>query len=119
LRAAKTHESISALPTQGEKQMIQEQRIAEMAQAAGITYDQAKVALKALYGTIATDLCQGERVRMPLVGSLVAIPIASHPGRNPGTGEAIIVAARRKIRFTPSGALKKGLAASPAKAAAE
>jgi len=99
--------------------MIQTQRIAIVAQAAGITHEQAETALKALYGTITADLCAGERVHLPQVGSLIAKPVAAHPGRSPRTGEPITVAAHRKIRFTVSEALRKGLAATPAKAAAE
>ena len=99
--------------------MIQTQRIAIVAQEAGITHEQAETAIKALYGTIATDLCDGERVRMPGVGSLVAVPVAAHPGRNPRTGEAIDVPAHRKVKFAAAASLTTGLAATPVKAAAE
>lgn len=90
--------------------MIQAQRIARMAEAAGISHQQAETALAALYGTIATDLCDGERARLPGIGTLVAIPVAEHPGHNPKTGEPITIPARRKIKFSASEALKKGLA---------
>lgn len=99
--------------------MIQTQRIAVVAQAAGITHEQAEAALHALYGTFAADLRAGERVRLPGIGTLV---VKATPGRtnirNPQTGENLPdLPPGRKIKFSPALAMKELLFNASPKAA--
>lgn len=93
--------------------MIQAEIVAHMAQASGITHEKAGLALDAFYNLLAKALCDGNRVLMPGIGSLVTKTIAAHPGRNPRTGETLEVAAQRKTVFRQAQTMKKRLADSP------
>lgn len=58
---------------------------------------------------ITNALKNGERVSMPLLGSFSTQLKESRKGRNPKTGEEIIIGQSIKPRFSPSTALKNAL----------
>jgi hypothetical protein len=58
---------------------------------------------------IATHLQQGDRIRMSGLGVLEVKSRAARTGRNPATGEAIQIKARKKVGFRPVKELKAGL----------
>lgn len=51
-------------------------------------------------------LKRGEEVAIPGIGTLSVIDKAERPGRNPFTGEAITIPAKKAPKFVPAGALK-------------
>lgn len=86
-----------------------------------------KVADKALRGVIefiATRTAQGEKLRLPGLGTFEVKKRAARKGRNPQTGEAIKIKASSRLGFRPAATLavaeppKKAKAAKP-KAKAE
>jgi nucleoid DNA-binding protein len=58
---------------------------------------------------IGTSLAEGETVKLTGFGTLEVRSRAARKGRNPKTGEAYPVNARRVVVFTPSARLKAGL----------
>jgi len=51
----------------------------------------------------------GEEVPLPGLGHLKPVKRAARPGRNPKTGEAITIPAKKAAKFTPCKALKDAL----------
>jgi DNA-binding protein HU-beta len=51
-------------------------------------------------------LLTGEEVTVPGVGKLKVVTKAARNGRNPKTGEAIQIPAKRVVEFTPSAEFK-------------
>lgn len=66
--------------------------------------------------TIADALRKNERVDLRGFGSFVVKDKKARQGRNPRTGEAIAIAAKRDANFKPSKELKETLAESQADA---
>lgn len=63
------------------------------------------------YGDVAAaELLGGGEVPIPGVGKLVTAERAARKGRNPQTGEEIIIPARKAIAFRPTKDLKAALA---------
>jgi nucleoid DNA-binding protein len=81
-----------------------------LAERAEITMSAARDEVRWFFDTIATALEKGDEVRIHGFGSFKTAQRAARMGRNPRTGEAVSVPARRVVRFaastTLSGALK-------------
>ena len=80
--------------------------IGRMAQAAGISRDQAKLALEALTDHIGHTLKEGRDVRIVGFGSFTVTDRAAGTARNPRTGEAVKRPASRTARFRAGEGLK-------------
>ena len=65
--------------------------------------------LDTFFKYIVADLKKGCRVRVPGFGILQVRKSAARMARNPATGEAISVPAKKKIRFRPSKELKEAV----------
>jgi nucleoid DNA-binding protein len=82
----------------------------KLAERAEITMSAARDEVRWFFDTIATALEKGDEVRVHGFGSFKTAQRAARMGRNPRTGEAVSVPARRVVRFaastTLSGALK-------------
>jgi nucleoid DNA-binding protein len=82
----------------------------KLAERAEITMSAARDEVRWFFDTIATALEKGDEVRIHGFGSFKTAQRAARMGRNPRTGEAVSVPARRVVRFaastTLSGALK-------------
>jgi len=73
------------------------QRLAE--QIPGLTHREVELLVSAIFETIAAGLARGERVELRGFGSFT---VKEHPprvGRNPRTGEAVQVPAKRRPNF--------------------
>lgn len=70
---------------------------------------EANELLDTLFKFIVSDLKKGNRVRIPGFGILMVRKSAARMARNPATGEAISVPAKKKIRFRPSKELKEAV----------
>ena len=85
-----------------------------LAERAEITMSAARDEVRWFFDTIAGSLQAGDEVRIHGFGSFRTAQRAARMGRNPRTGEAVKVPARRVVRFAPSttlsGALKGGRA---------
>ena len=83
--------------------------IKSVADRAGITQEAAKTAVESVVATMASTLASGDDVKLTNFGSFNVKVTEARQGRNPRTGESLMIAAGRKISFKPSSELKKNL----------
>jgi len=79
----------------------------EMAEALGISAAAAKRAIDGLRGIVVAHLLRCERVAIAGIGAIEARPTPERRGRNPRTGEALIVPAGHRVAFRPAHGLKR------------
>jgi nucleoid DNA-binding protein len=75
----------------------------------GMTKKLAGEIVTAVFGTLAAEVAAGEKVRVTGLGSFSVKDKPARAGRNPKTGEAIEIAARKAVKFTAATALKETL----------
>lgn len=80
--------------------MTKTQLITTLAEAAEITKKQAGIVLDELVNTTVTTVKKGDPVKIPGLGTFRKVQTKARMGRNPQTGEAIKIPARKKVRFT-------------------
>jgi len=85
--------------------MNKKELIAGMAQALD-SKETARLAVDALFETIGDALKNQDRVTLPGFGSFRVENRPARIGRNPRTGEAMHIPARKTPRFIPAKALK-------------
>lgn len=66
---------------------------------AGITKKQATAALEAMTEGISKSLRAGKKVTLVGFGTFTAVKRAARKGRNPATGEAIKIKAKKVVKF--------------------
>jgi DNA-binding protein HU-beta len=71
-----------------------------------ITKAQAKSLVESLLGAIRDAAVRGEEVSLPGFGKFKVQAKPARTGRNPSTGEAIQIAATKKVSFQPAKVLK-------------
>jgi DNA-binding protein HU-beta len=69
----------------------------------------AKEVYGAFSGMIQSALKKGYRVPLPGIGKIQVRHSKARMGRNPATGEQIQISARKRVRLTPSKALKEAV----------
>jgi nucleoid DNA-binding protein len=84
----------------------------QLAERAEITMAAARDEVKWFFETLSTALVGGDEVRIHGFGSFKTAQRAARTGRNPRTGEAVQVPARRVVRFGPSTTLSASLKSS-------
>ena len=67
---------------------------------------QAKEVYECFAGMIQAALKKGYKVPLPGIGKIQVRQTKARMGRNPATGEVIKIKARKRVRLTPSKALK-------------
>lgn len=72
------------------------------------TKDATKV-VDSILDTIKESLAKGQEVMISGFGKFVVLDKAERMGRNPQTGEAVKIEARRVLKFRPSDVLKKDI----------
>lgn len=80
----------------------------------GFSQGQHEILLKSLCATIARELTFGSEVQLPGIGKLELRATAARTGRNPNTGEPIVIPAGQKVVFKVSSVLKECLASRQA-----
>ena len=88
--------------------MTKRELIQAIAAKAGLTNAQAEAALDAFGAVITEALVADKKVQLPGVFTATT-QRAEREGRNPATGEAMTIPARRVAKFTPATALKNAL----------
>ena len=86
--------------------MSKSELIGRMAEAAGITREQAKLALEAFTDHVGQTLKDGRDLRIVGFGSFSVSERAAGKARNPRTGEAVERPASRNARFRSGEGLK-------------
>lgn len=76
--------------------------IAQLADDAGITKTQANAALDSFIDTVTKTLKKGDKVTLVGFGTFSVSKRAARTGRNPQTGEAIKIKAKKVARFKAS-----------------
>ncbi len=85
--------------------------IAQVADTAAIEKGQAKKTIEAVFATITDAAKKGDEVAVPGFGKVKDSP--ARDGRNPKTGEAMKIAASRKLGFSAAKQVKDALTPSP------
>jgi DNA-binding protein HU-beta len=75
-----------------------------------LTQSQVKGALNSLAGFIAQGLKTDAKFELKGVGTISTIDTPERQGRNPATGEALIIQAGKRIKLKASKALKDAVA---------
>ena len=81
----------------------------QLADRAEITMSAARDEVTWFFETISSALQKGDEVRIHGFGAFKTSQRAARVGRNPRTGEAVKVPARRVVRFSPSTTLSASL----------
>ncbi len=81
----------------------------DVASISGTSEADAKVAVLAVFEAIGNAAVKGEEVAIPGFGKFSVKDRPERQGRNPATGEAITIAAAKKVSFTPAKGLKDKL----------
>ena len=79
----------------------------EMAEGHQLPKRVAQDLLSSMIEKVTQHLKQGDRIRIAGLGTLEVRKREARTGRNPATGEAIAIAASRKIAFRPAKELKE------------
>lgn len=80
-------------------------QIAEKTQSTGIMH-KVKLYVDAVFDCVKEDLANGDEVSIRDFGTFKVTECNERKGRNPQTGEEIIIAAHKKPHFKPSGTFK-------------
>lgn len=86
--------------------MNKQELISKIAEKASISKKDAAAALTALTATITEELKSGEKVAIPSLGTFEVRERAARTGKNPRTGEAVEIAAKKLPAFKATKALK-------------
>jgi integration host factor subunit alpha len=73
----------------------------------GYSKREAGAVVEAVFAIIGASLCGGDKVKISGFGSFVVNQKRSRRGRNPQTGEPIIIDSRRVLSFKASQVLKE------------
>lgn len=86
--------------------MTKPELIDKLAEEAGTTKVQAERDLTALYSIITAALVGGDSVAIPGIGKFEVKERAERKGRNPSTGESVIIPASKAVTFKATKTLK-------------
>jgi DNA-binding protein HU-beta len=89
--------------------MTQAQLVTALSEASGITKAQAKTALTSLADIAVKETKKNGEFVIPGVGKLVRRETKARMGRNPATGEAIKIPAKKAVKFRVSKTLKDAI----------
>jgi integration host factor subunit alpha len=73
----------------------------------GMTHSIALELTNDFFNQIKATLATGEEVKISSFGNFIVRKKAQRPGRNPKTGEEVIISARKVVAFKPGPKLKK------------
>lgn len=73
----------------------------------GFSKKEAAEVVEAVFDEMKDVLSQGEKIKLSGFGNFVVRAKAARVGRNPQTGDEIMIAARRVLTFRPSQVLKE------------
>lgn len=86
--------------------MHQKDFISALAQVQDTTQTAARHALDSVCATLSAALEAGHDVTLPGIGTFKIVERAARNGRNPQTGEAMVIPAKKAVSFKPAKALK-------------
>jgi DNA-binding protein HU-beta len=89
--------------------MTKSQLVAKLADASEVSRKQVDELLNALVDTIVKSVKKGENVKIPGLGIFRLRKMKARIGRNPQTGEAIKIPARKKVGFSVAKTFKESV----------
>jgi len=92
--------------------MTKSQLVQKLADAADITKKQADILLVSLVDLTVSSVKKGDPVKIPGLGIFRKVQTKARMGRNPQTGEAIKIPARKKVRFSVAKSFKDSVLGS-------
>ncbi len=87
--------------------MTKSQLVTKLADAGGISRKQVDELMNGLVDTIVKSVKKGESVKIPGLGIFRLRKMKARMGRNPQTGEAIKIPARKKVGFSVAKTFKE------------
>jgi integration host factor subunit alpha len=75
----------------------------------GFSKKEAADVVEAVFELMKNTLAEGEKIKISGFGNFVVRTKQPRPGRNPQTGDEIVIEARRVLTFKPSNVLKSAL----------
>ncbi len=89
--------------------MTKSQLVQKLADAADLTKKQADAVLQELVAMTVTTVRKGDPVKIPGLGTFRKVQTKARMGRNPQTGAAIKIPARKKVRFSVAKTFKEAV----------
>ena len=89
--------------------MTKTQLIGKLAEDSGISRKQAEAVINSLVDTVRKAVKKGDTVKIPDLGGWRLRSMKARMGRNPQTGEAIKIPARKKVGFTVAKSFKQSV----------
>jgi DNA-binding protein HU-beta len=90
----------------GGNTMNKTELVAAIAQETQLSKKDAEAALKAFVDVVSAELQKGEKVQLVGFGTFEVSERAAREGRNPQTGETMVIAASKSPKFKAGKALK-------------
>jgi DNA-binding protein HU-beta len=87
--------------------MTKSQLVQKLAEASELSKKQADTTLQALVELTVASVRKGDTVKIPGLGTFRKVQTKARMGRNPQTGEAIKIPARKKVRFSVAKTFKE------------
>ena len=89
--------------------MTKSQLIQKLADASELSKKQADAVLQTLVDVTVGSVRKGDPVKIPGLGTFRKVQTKARMGRNPQTGEAIKIPARKKVRFSVAKTFKESV----------
>ena len=89
--------------------MTKSELVSRVAESTGMTKTAVEKAYNAIFEAMAADLADGGQVAVPGFGTFEVKEQAARTGRNPRTGEEILIAASKRVAFKMGKALKEAV----------
>lgn len=87
--------------------MTKSQLIQRLAEESELSKKQADAVLQTLVNVTTNSVRKGDPVKIPGLGTFRKVQTKARMGRNPQTGEAIKIPARKKVRFSVAKTFKE------------
>jgi DNA-binding protein HU-beta len=81
-----------------------------VAERSGVPASTVDAVLAALASVVVEQISQGTKLQIPGIATLDVVQRAARSGRNPSTGETMLIPARRAVKVTPAAPLKRAAA---------
>lgn len=91
--------------------------VVQLYEQVGFSKKESAELVDQIFDTIKQRLAAGEKVKISSFGNFVVREKAPRKGRNPQTGDSLVIGARRVLTFKPSNVLKAILNEEPLKPA--
>ncbi len=89
--------------------MTKSQLVSKLADSGGVSRKQVDELMNGLVDTIVKSVKKGESVKIPGLGIFRLRKMKARMGRNPQTGEAIKIPARKKVGFSVAKTFKESV----------